>query len=129
MRKTLDLMVVNKKKIIFVLDNPDIGFDPEKCQDKRPLTTKREFDCSIPKAQFEARQKDYRELVLEVLKGYPSVILFDQAAYLCDEISCKFKDGSSVLYGDGNHLSVRGSEFMATKLIDVLNGAHSKILN
>ena len=129
MRKTLDLMVVNKKKIIFVLDNPDIGFDPEKCQDKRPLTTKREFDCSIPRAQFDARQKDYRELVLEVLKDYPSVILFDQAAYLCGEISCKFKDYSSVLYGDGNHLSVRGSEFMATKLIDVLNGAHSKILN
>jgi peptidoglycan/LPS O-acetylase OafA/YrhL len=130
MRKTLDLMVANKKKIIFVLDNPDeIGFNPEKCQDKRPLTTKREFDCSIPRAQFDARQKDYRELVLEVLKDYPSVILFDQAAYLCDEISCKFKDQSSVLYGDGDHLSVRGSEFMATKLIDVLNGAHSKILN
>jgi peptidoglycan/LPS O-acetylase OafA/YrhL len=129
MRKTLDLMVANKKKIIFVLDNPEANFDPKKCQDYRPLTTKREFDCSIPRAQFDARQKDYRELVLEVLRDYPAVIVFDQAAYLCDEKSCRFKDDSSVLYGDESHLSVRGSEFMATKLINLLNGAHSKILH
>ena len=130
MRKTLDLMVANNKKILFFLDNPDeIGFDPEKCKDKRPLTTIRKFDCSIPRAHFDARQKEYRDLVLEVLNDYPSVILFDQAAYLCDESSCKFKDASSVLYGDGDHFSVHGSEFMASKIIDVLNGAHSKILN
>jgi peptidoglycan/LPS O-acetylase OafA/YrhL len=129
MRKTLDLLVANKKRIIFALDNPDeIGFDPEKCQGKRPLSPRRNFDCSTPRASFDARQKEYREIVFSVLRDYPSVILFDQAAYFCNQTSCSFKEGASVLYGDSHHLSQCGSEFIASKLMSVLSGAPSKIL-
>jgi hypothetical protein len=129
MRNTLDLMMAKNKKVIFLIDNPELGFDPNKCQDFRPLSTKRSFDCSISRSAYDKRHKEYRQLVLRVLKDYPSVVIFDQAAYLCDEFTCRFKNGSSVLYGDNNHLSVAGSKFMALHLMDVLSGGRSKLLN
>lgn len=129
MRNTLDLMVAKGKKIIFAIDNPELGFDPKKCQDSRPLSAKRRFDCSISRSAYDARHKEYRKLVFRVLKDYPSVVVFDQAAYLCDQMMCRFKNGSSVLYGDNDHLSIAGAEFMASHLADVLNGVHSRVLN
>lgn len=127
MRKTLDTMLANNKKIIFVMDNPDqIGFNPNKCLDKRPLFTNKDFDCSIPREKFDLRQKEYRELVLQVLKDYPTIDLFDQAAYLCDGSFCKFKYKSEVLYGDEDHLSEAGSTFMARKLINLINKSSYK---
>jgi peptidoglycan/LPS O-acetylase OafA/YrhL len=129
MRNTLDLMMAKNKKVLFLIDNPELGFDPNKCQDFRPLSTKRSFDCSISRSAYDKRHKEYRQLVLRVLKDYPSVVIFDQAAYLCDEFTCRFKNGSSVLYGDNDHLSVAGSKFMASHLMDVLSGGRSKLLN
>jgi peptidoglycan/LPS O-acetylase OafA/YrhL len=129
MRKTLDLLTKNGKKIIFVLDNPDIDFDPRICQDARPLQFGvKHFDCVIPRSAFDNEQRSYRELVFTVLRDYPAVRIFDQAAYLCDRSFCRAKVGSRVLYGDDDHFSEAGSDFIADKLINVINGASSKVL-
>jgi peptidoglycan/LPS O-acetylase OafA/YrhL len=129
MRDTLDLMMANNKKVFFLIDNPEVGFNPNKCQNSRPLSIRRSFDCSISRAAYDTRHMEYRRLVFRVMKDYPSVVIFDQAAYLCDEFTCRFKNGSSVLYGDDDHLSVAGSEFMASHLMNVLSGGRSKLLN
>ena len=129
MRKTLNAMVGKNKKVIFVLDTPELNFDPNKCQNSRPLSTKRSFNCVISRAEFDQRHRDYRNLVFKILKDYPSVVVFDPSAYLCDELHCRFKEGASVLFGDMNHLSASGSDFMATRLVEVLNGSAPKILN
>ena len=131
MRNTLELMMANRKKVIFVIDNPELGFSPNKCQDysSRLSSTKLSFDCSISRSSYDARHNEYRKLVFNVLKDYPSVVMFDQSAYLCDELKCRFKSGASILYGDNNHLSVAGSKFMSLHLMDVLNGGRSKLLN
>jgi len=102
--------------------------DPNKCQDYSRLGAKNNFDCSISRSSYDSRHNEYRKLVFNVLKDYPSIVIFDQSAYLCDEVKCTFKSGSSVLYGDNDHLSVAGSEYMASHLVDVLNGGRSKIL-
>jgi len=128
MRNTLDLMIAKHKKIIFVIDNPELDGDPNKCQDYSRLGAKNNFDCSISRSSYDSRHNEYRKLVFNVLKDYPSIVIFDQSAYLCDEVKCTFKSGSSVLYGDNDHLSVAGSEYMASHLVDVLNGGRSKIL-
>lgn len=122
MRNTLDLMMANNKRVIFVIDNPELGFDPYKCQDSRPLSTKLSFNCTISRSAYDARHMEYRELVFRIIKDYSSVDIFDQPEYLCDEFACTFKIGSSVLYGDNDHLSVAGSKFMALYLMDVLSG-------
>lgn len=129
MRNILDLMIANNKKVFFLIDTPELGFDPNKCQDSRPPFTKHSFDCSIDRSAYDMRHNDYRKLVHRVLKDYPSVVIFDQPAYLCDEFTCRFKIGSSVLFGDNDHLSVAGSKFISLHLMDTLNGGRSRLLN
>jgi peptidoglycan/LPS O-acetylase OafA/YrhL len=130
MRETLDLLTKNNKRIIFVLDNPTLDFDPEICQDKRPLRfAKKSHDCVVPRDEFQSDNHVYRDLVFSVLKDYPSARVFDSAAYLCDERFCRAKVDGITLYGDDNHLSVAGSDYLAKELIKVINGKGSLLLD
>lgn len=122
MRDTLNELIPTKK-VVFVLDNPELGFDPKSCVDSRPvrITNKIKTPCAIPKHDFDERNKEYRELVLKVLKDYPSVKVFDAAAQLCDSQWCwAIKDGK-MLYRDDDHLSLDGSRLMASELVKLLH--------
>ncbi|WP_298623117.1 acyltransferase family protein [uncultured Legionella sp.] len=121
MRKTLDRMVLAKKRIIFIIDNPEIDFDPRKCISRPNNPLKKPPDCSIPKNQYDERNKTYRELVLRILKEYPEVTVFDAAAYLCDKEKCWAKINNKVLYSDSNHLSREGARYLSRELIKVIN--------
>lgn len=123
MRDTLSRFQHARKKVAFVLDVPELGFDPKTCVDSRPLrlfnkTTK--TPCAVSRAEFEARNKPYRELVTRVAKDYPNVTLFDAAAPFCDDTWCWAMKDRQMLYRDDDHLSVEGSKFLAKELIKVL---------
>ena len=128
MRKTLDALN-HKEQVIFVMDNPELNFDPRLCF-VRPLrkNTSSTGDCSISRVAYNLRHKEYRELVRRVLKDYPKVRLFDSSAYLCDTLKCYGKIGGKILYGDSDHLSLNGAIFISKELSKVLNGAESKLL-
>jgi peptidoglycan/LPS O-acetylase OafA/YrhL len=128
MRKTLDLMLKNNKNIIFVLDNPRTNFNPKACI-QRPLNLTYNETCSMPRAVFDQEQQEYRRLVFTVLADYPTVRVFDQAAYFCNTLTCVFKVGSKILYSDDGHLSGDGSNFIANELMRVLKGAQTKLLH
>ena len=122
MRDTLDELTP-KKQVVFVLDNPELGFEPKSCVDSRPvrITNKTKIPCAIPKRDFDQRNNEYRGLVLKVLKDYPSVKVFDAAASLCDSEWCwAIKDGK-MLYRDDDHLSLDGSRLMASELVKLLH--------
>lgn len=123
LRNTLTRMQQADKKVVFVLDVPELGFDPKTCVDSRPLrlfNKATKTPCAVSRAEFEARNKPYRELVTRVAKDYPNVTLFDAAAPFCDDTWCwAIKDGQ-MLYRDDDHLSVEGSKFLAQELIKVL---------
>ncbi|GAB3447533.1 hypothetical protein GCM10027396_19480 [Insolitispirillum peregrinum] len=117
MRRTLDLFISKNKRIIFVLENPTLNFDPSSCQNGRLFSSATNVDCLISRDKFLEEHKSYRDLVNAVLKDYPSVTLFDSARYLCDSKNCFGKVGGNILYGDRDHLSEAGSEFLAEFLI------------
>jgi hypothetical protein len=129
MRETLDSLLKNGKKVIFVLDNPELSFDPLSCS-KRPmtLTTKFNQNCAESIQEFYSNSAEYRSIVFDVLKDYPSVKLFDMAAYLCDDRACHAKEDGQVLYGDRDHLSYDGSVYVAKQLTKVIDGENSRIL-
>lgn len=113
MRKTLDALEAKNKKIIFILDNPEISFDPNTCiDDGRPLRLlKRDLrrPCAVKRADFENAQREYRSLILSVLKYYPKVTVMDASDALCDSEFCyALKDGA-ILYHGRDHLSLGGS--------------------
>lgn len=126
MKNTIERLLEKNKKIIFVLDVPELGFDPHSCIDIRPLRLKPKFirsPCAVSRLKFDERNKEYRELVFSVLKNFPTVVIYDSAAELCDDKLCwAMKDGK-MLYRDDDHLSVQGSNFIAQKLAKLISAS------
>ena len=125
MRKTLDALEAKNKKIIFILDNPEISFDPNTCiDDGRPLRLlKRDLrrPCAVKRADFENAQREYRSLILTVLKDYPRVKVLDAADQLCDGQYCyALKDGA-ILYHGRDHLSLGGSMLVSKEIATLID--------
>lgn len=124
MRITIKRLLAKKKEIIFVLDVPELGFDPALCvPSSRPMgsTTRLKNPCAISRKDYDERNRDYRADVLSVLKEFPAVMLFDAAAQLCDDQYCwAMKDGK-ILYRNDNHLSIDGSRYLARELVKKLH--------
>lgn len=124
MKTTIARLLAKNKQIVFVLDVPELGFDPKSCLESRPLLrltkVKVRSPCAVSRRDFDKRNQEYRELVLSVLKDFPTVHIFDAAASLCDTQWCwAMKDGK-MLYRDGDHLSVQGSLYISKKLVKSL---------
>lgn len=124
MRATLAELVTAGKRVIFVLDNPELGFDPKSCIDSRPfrLTPKNlRSPCAVSRAAFEERNRDYCALVAKVLADFPQVVSVDGARPFCDEQWCwAMKDGK-ILYFDDDHVSLDGARLIAQEILPYLN--------
>lgn len=119
-RETLTELTTAGKRVIFVLDNPELGFDPKSCIDARPFRLNKKplrSPCAVPRADFEARNRDYRALVSKVLADFPQVILVDGAKPFCDDQWCwAMKDGK-VVYYDDDHVSLEGGRLIAREIL------------
>ncbi|MDH4284776.1 MAG: acyltransferase, partial [Gallionellaceae bacterium] len=119
MRETLDRLLAKNKKVIFVLDVPELGFQPRTCIDNRPLRIigkAARKPCAVSREAFENRAGRYRRLVTDVLKDYPQVELYDPVKVMCDEKWCwAMKDGL-MLYRDFDHLSLDGGKYIGQTL-------------
>lgn len=123
MRATLAELTTAGKRVVFVLDNPELGFDPKTCIDSRPLrlTQKVRTPCAVPRIAFEERNRDYRALVAKVLQNFPQVVLIDGARPFCDVEWCwAIKDGK-ILYYDDDHVSLEGARLIAHEIMPHLS--------
>jgi peptidoglycan/LPS O-acetylase OafA/YrhL len=123
MRKTLDLLTGANKNVIFVVSVPTLDFDPDTCVDRRPLYLMKKTltsPCAMSRENFEESSHIYRELVFRVLQDYPDVKVFDAATALCDKNYCWAMKDNQLLYRDRIHLTLQGSEYMATKLAEMI---------
>ncbi len=122
MQKTIKTLLEKNKKVIFILDMPELGFDPKTCVDTRPLklTNNIKSTCAVSRQEFEKRNHEYRELATSVLKEFPAVKIFDAASLLCDAKWCwAMKDGK-MMYRDDDHLSVEGSRYISSELVKLI---------
>lgn len=122
LKRTLNRLVASNKKIIFVLDVPELGFDPRSCVDSRPLLlmSRKRMPCAVSRGEFDERNSQYRRLVLSNLVYYPSVKIYDPSAKLCDREWCWALKGGRLLYRDDDHLSIDGSKYLAGDLMKVI---------
>lgn len=103
------------RTVVFVLDAPEIGFDPKRCMDARRFrigTDSASESCNIPRKKIEAAQKAYRETVFTAAEGFSNVQLLDLPALMCDDTLCWGKREGMILYRDTNHLSVWGTQYI-----------------
>lgn len=119
MRKTLELLLRANKSVVFIISVPRLDFEPDQCVERRPLYLAHKplkSPCAMPREVFDQESRVYRELVFRVLQDYPEVKVFDAAAELCDDKYCRAMQDGELLYRDNTHLSLQGSEYMASKL-------------
>ncbi|MBA2965411.1 MULTISPECIES: acyltransferase family protein [Ramlibacter] len=116
LNRTLDELERAGKRVVFVHQVPEFGFQPRSC-----LTGFRQFTpkpCDISRAEVEFRQKSYRDVVSRVLATRPAVIEFDPLPRFCDSVRCSpFDADGKPLYLDDDHLNWRGAEAVARELM------------
>jgi peptidoglycan/LPS O-acetylase OafA/YrhL len=124
LRSTLARLLKSGKQVVIVLDVAELGFNPKTlCVEHRPLrfsAAARRSPCAVSRSKFEERSRDYRELTTSVLKEFPTVKVFDASAPFCDAQWCRAMLNDTVMYRDGDHLSLHGSRLAAKTLAQLL---------
>ena len=118
LRRVFALLHENDKEVIFLIENPTMDFDPNRCRWSRLLIWGNEQRCSISRETYLAEHGAYRNLVFEVLEDFPEVKVFDPSAHLCNSQYCLARIDGNVLYDDADHLSVDGARFVARELLE-----------
>ncbi len=120
LRTTLQKLTGSGKIVVVILDIPELGFNPKACV--RPVTwlTGRKSPCALARADFDSRTRQYRTLIDEVRKDFPSVRIFDAPALFCDQDFCWATVDGKMLYRDSDHLSLEGSNRVANQLAPFL---------
>jgi peptidoglycan/LPS O-acetylase OafA/YrhL len=116
---TLKRLVKSGKKIIFMVDIPELNFNPDECISKRPLYLfghKLKSPCAVPLKDFKDRSERYHRIIAEAKKTFPEVIFIDAYKYFCDDNLCNAIISGELMYRDNHHLNRKGSLFLARKM-------------
>ncbi len=118
--QTLDALLAAGKKVTYLHDVPELGFDIRRCSSFRPLslTTKDTKYCGVSREIFEARTQSFKRMVNTILEQRPSLNVIDLSNALCDEDWCYGSKDGVLFYIDDDHLSLRGSAYVVGKLWD-----------
>lgn len=122
--RTMKSLSASGKRIIFIMDTPELGFDPQECLAIRPLhfsTFSPRFPCAVPRNEYESRNREYRSLVFATAGLYPEISILDLQDKLCDARYCWAERNNQMLYMDDNHLSIQGCNLLAKGLVDLLD--------
>jgi hypothetical protein len=114
LRETLHRLQRAGKYIIVVIDNPELGIEPQHCETKEPES------CRIPRTEFDARASRYHLLIRDVAAKSPVTAVFDPTNLFCDDVWCYGVKGDSRLYSDVDHLNEAGSRLVGEQLKSVI---------
>jgi len=130
MRESFKRLMAANKKVIFVIDVPELGVEPKYCnaneaeekRNARLIIPRRFLSCSVDRALYDARTKRYKKLVYKVASEFSQVIIFDPTDMFCDASVCSGVRDGNILYKDSDHLSNYGSIYIAKKLAITVRG-------
>ena len=118
--KTVGALLKAGKKVTYLYDVPELGFNIKSCAFTRPftITSKVKSPCAVSKGEFVARNLEFRKMVQRVLSKHDEVQIVDLAEALCDDKWCYGAKGGILFYTDDDHLSFRGASYVVEKLRD-----------
>lgn len=120
LRKTLLTLTEAGKRVVFIHDVPELGFDIRSCMPSRPLAppSYQRHPCGVTVAVFNERYRSFQHLVESVLADFPSVEQKYLASAFCDDALCKGANDKRLFYRDDDHLSAYGSLKAAQAILD-----------
>lgn len=118
MEYSLKRLLDADKDIVFLIDIPELGFDPKTCVSSRlikMINRAPKTPCATTRGNFAERNQVYRAKVAEILQKFPAVKRWDPSKLLCDDQYCwAMKDGK-MFYRDDTHLSLDGSLYLGER--------------
>ena len=111
LQKTIDTLRKANKEVYYVTENPELLRSPIACI-SRPFRNKPNT-CTPLLAEVKLRQEQY----LKSIEALKNVIVINTIDKFCPQNTCKLFDRKSLLYADGNHLSIAGSRYQAKTLL------------
>lgn len=116
LERTLGKLTAAGKNVVFVLDTPELDFDPNTCV-RRPVQISVRSPCAVPRAKVEQRLNATQTRIRMVLAKFPAVKVFNPVPLLCDASNCYARQGTEFLYADRDHLSADGSRYIGKWLM------------
>ena len=120
---TLDTLTKTKKKIVFVVDVPELYFNPLECVSLRGFSLVGQAlrsPCVLERSVFEERARIYHSLVAEAKAAFPAVKFINAANYLCDDNKCNILVENRLLYSTRDHLTTYGSKYLVGRMMPEL---------
>jgi peptidoglycan/LPS O-acetylase OafA/YrhL len=99
-------LIQSGKKVTLLLDVPELPSSPRDCvrnQLKR---------CEVSREEAIRASADARGIIAQLKKSNPSLVIYDPLDFLCDQHTCSYKQGDTILYRDTHHLSLQGSNLL-----------------
>jgi peptidoglycan/LPS O-acetylase OafA/YrhL len=119
-RSIRSLLAANKR-VILVLDVPELGFQPDECLIGRPFGLRRvRTPCALTLAVVNQRNAGYRALVAQLQTRIPALEVIDASVPLCNASACNATRGGRLLYSDGNHLTLLGSRIVTRAMAPLI---------
>ena len=107
------------KKVVFVIDPPELGEDPKGCLVKRPVSIleKTVSTCAQDRAKVDKRQAVYRKIINNIQLKNPTLLIYDPIDLFCDKVYCHGIRERKLLYRDDDHISFWGSEIILNNML------------
>ncbi|MGI4777119.1 MAG: acyltransferase family protein [Janthinobacterium lividum] len=119
MRRTLLALRNAKKKVVVVLDNPLVPYDPKVCVNRPFRITSKNDRCTFAREEYDkiAAYSEYNAMVATVTADFPEVRIIDLSKLFCDAKTCRIAFDGKLMYADQGHLSWDGSRYVAPYLL------------
>ena len=122
---TIDVLSMEKKKLVFVHQMPELGFDPRACIKR--FSFGQHKDCVIDKSVVFSRQGPCRESVSRIVKDRINVFQVDPTNFVCNTNVCSpFNASGGLMYRDDDHMSKLAADYFAVEIIKVISSNSEK---
>ncbi len=120
MRETLKKLLKANKRVIYIMDIPELGFNPAPATcENRPWRIGNQMlktPCATKRNQIENHQEANISLIYKVLNEFSQVIVWETAPAFCDADYCWAIKDKKMLYRDDNHLNETGAIYLGNYL-------------
>lgn len=115
LQATLDEIKRSGKRVIFVHQLPELGFNPKGCL--RSFGGKSLKQCAIDLSEVHRRLDPYKATVNQIIENRSDVQQYDPMHLVCDEHICSpFAKDGMLFYRDDDHMSPQGAQVMAKEI-------------
>jgi SGNH domain (fused to AT3 domains) len=116
--KLIASLIKSGKQVVFVLDVPDLPFNPKSCFSRPIALLQKRYDpCNQDRYEYEKRTEGYSKMIADVISSSPGLKVVDPKAALCDQKFCWAMKDNRLLYHDRHRLSAYGADLVVKSIL------------